>query len=256
MRKNLPAFIIGGAPRCGTTWLYHLLDLHPSVYMAKPLSPEPKFFLVDELYERGLHYYSEKWFPDIVTGKVCGEKSTNYLESAMAATRINEQLPDVKLIFILRNPADRAYSNYLWSKMNGFEHEDFAKALEMEEKRDRELPEKLKYARPYSYFFRGRYADLLLPYFQLFGREQILCLRFEDIISEPEVLAVKLHRFVGIEERPGDVRQLGVVNQAGGKDEAGGVPAEIYKSLLERYREHNARLAGMIGEDFKLWEIS
>ena len=55
---RLPDFIIGGAPRSGTTWLYALLDRHPDVFMARPRAPEPKFFLVDHLYEKGLQYYS------------------------------------------------------------------------------------------------------------------------------------------------------------------------------------------------------
>src|SRR6202035_103039 len=53
-RVRLPDFIIGGAPRSGTTWLYWLLDRHPHVYLAKPVTPEPKFFLVDRIYEKGL----------------------------------------------------------------------------------------------------------------------------------------------------------------------------------------------------------
>jgi hypothetical protein len=56
---RLPDFIIGGAPRSGTTWLYELLDRHPDVHMAKPLAPEPKFFLRDDEYARGLRYYSQ-----------------------------------------------------------------------------------------------------------------------------------------------------------------------------------------------------
>ena len=59
---RLPDFIIGGAPRSGTTWLYWLLDRHPEIYMASPVKPEPKFFLVDHLYEKGLRFYADTWF--------------------------------------------------------------------------------------------------------------------------------------------------------------------------------------------------
>ena len=135
--------------------------------MAKPLAPEPKFFLVDDEYAKGLQYYSEKWFAGAAS-QLAGEKSTDYLESAAAAARIARDLPQVKLIFILREPCPRAYSNYLWSKMNGLETEDFATALRLEEQRERELPERLKFTRPFSYFSRGLYADLLAPYFSRF----------------------------------------------------------------------------------------
>src|SRR5688500_18430887 len=107
----MPDFIIAGAPRSGTTWLYMLADRHPAVAMARPWRPEPKFFLIDELYERGISYYSANWFDSLPPGRVLGEKSANYLESPAVAARIHRHLPEVRLVFILRNPVDRAYSN-------------------------------------------------------------------------------------------------------------------------------------------------
>src|SRR5258708_10009769 len=89
---RLPDFLIGGAPRSGTTWLYCLLDRHPAVYMAKPVTPEPKFFLVDHLYEKGLPFYST-WFADAAPRRLTGEKSTDYLESARAAKPSAHDLP-------------------------------------------------------------------------------------------------------------------------------------------------------------------
>src|SRR5262249_1003740 len=151
--------------------------------MARPVTPEPKFFLVDQIYEKGLAHYAETWFAAAGGARVAGEKSTDYLESASAARRIAADLPHVKLVFILREPAERAYSNYLWTRMNGLEKEDFATALRLEEQRERDLPERLKFARPFSYFSRGLYADLLAPYFERFPHDQILVLRFEDIAA-------------------------------------------------------------------------
>src|SRR5262245_34983548 len=116
MPLRLPDFLIAGAPRSGTTWLYQLLDRHPEVYMAKPVRPEPKFFLVDDCYQRGMVYYAQTWFAAAGDAKAVGEKSANYLESPMAARRIQAQLPEVRLIFILREPIGRAFSNYRWSR--------------------------------------------------------------------------------------------------------------------------------------------
>src|ERR1700688_1203151 len=98
---RLPAFIIGGAPRCATTWLYVLADRHPEIAMAKPMRPEPKFFLVDELYRQGIAYYATRWFADLRDARLLGEKSANYLENPVAAERIHAALPQVKLIFLL-----------------------------------------------------------------------------------------------------------------------------------------------------------
>src|SRR5262252_6641269 len=213
---RLPDFIIGGAPLAGTTWLDELLDRHPGVHMAKPLKPEPKFFLRDDEYAKGLPYYSERWFAGVDPAKMAGEKSTDYLESPEAAARIARSLPHVKLIFILREPVSRAYSNYCWSKMNGLETEDFATALRLEEQRERELPEKWKFTRPFSYFSRGLYADLLEPYFNRFMDHQLLVTRFEDIIERPKALAESVQRFIGVEARPQDADGLGVVNPSEG----------------------------------------
>jgi hypothetical protein len=205
---RLPDFIIGGAPRSGTTWLYELLDRHPDVNMAKPVKPEPKFFLRDDLSAKGLSHYSQAWFADIGDDQVAGEKSTDYLESAPAAERIARDLPRVKLVFILREPVGRAYSNYLWTKMNGLETESFAAAVRLEEQRERELPERLRFTRPYSYFSRGLYADLLAPYLERFPRAQLLVARYEDIRQRPAALAESLHPSLRVPPPPADFRRL------------------------------------------------
>lgn len=253
MDIRVPDFVIGGAPRSGTTWLWYLLDRHPDVYMAKPLQPEPKFFLVDQLYELGMDYYMRTWFHDVDDNQICGEKSTNYLESPTAATRIYKQLPGIKLIFILREPVDRAFSNYLWSRMNGLEDKDFATALALEEKREQEVQEDLKYARPHALFSRGLYAQLLQVYFDLFPKKQILCLRYEDIIKKPESLAERLHLFLGLSPRPQDTRSVGVINPS--RKESLEIPGRIREMLQARYAESNRRLAELLGPEFDMWEV-
>jgi hypothetical protein len=234
--------------------LYELLDRHPDIYMAKPLKPEPKFFLRDELYAKGLAHYSQTWFAGADTGKMAGEKSTDYLESAPAAARIARDLPQAKLVFILREPVDRAYSNYLWSRMNGLETESFHTAIRLEEQRERDLPERWRFTRPFSYFSRGLYARLLEPYFNRFMAHQILVARFEDIREQPGELAASLHRFVGVTPRPGDVEGLGVVNpsvpEPGGPD---GSVDRVRRELAERYVEPNRHLAALLGPSFPMW---
>lgn len=252
MSMRVPDFIIGGAPRSGTTWLYRLLERHPQVHMARPVTPEPKFFLVDEVYARGLGYYSATWFRDVPAERRAGEKSTNYLESPVAARRIRDALPSVRLVFILREPVERAFSNYRWSRRNGYEAEGFERALDLEPAREAAAADALRYARPHAYFSRGLYADLLMPYLELFGRERVLCLRFEDLRKEPRGLTARLHQFLDVERRPQDAEDLGVVNPSGAGPEA--VPAGAREVLVAKYAEPNRRLYALLGAGFEPWE--
>lgn len=248
-----PHFIIGGAPRSGTTWLHHALSRHPDIFLASPIFPEPKFFLVDEFYAQGLDHYREQWFAKAPAGAVCGEKSTNYLESLTAAQRIHKHLPEVRLVFILREPAARAYNNWLWSRMNKVETEDFATALALETSREAKVEPRLRYARPHALFSRGLYADLLTPWFALFKREQILCLRCEDIATDSQGLLARLHRHFGVVERPYDGESLGVINTATG-EATEPMPREQLERLRAAYAEPNRRLAELV-PDFPLWPL-
>lgn len=251
---RLPDFIIAGAPRCGTTWLYHVADRHPAIMMAKPVVPEPKFFLRDDLFGRGLAYYSQCWFAGIPTDRLAGEKSANYLESPEAAERISQCLPDVRLIFLLRNPVERAFSNYLWSRQNSLEAASFAEALEQEDERESTVPDNLRYARPHALFSRGLYADMLLPYFARFRRERVLVLRYEDIRDIPAGVAEQLHRFLGVEVQAGGCGRT-AAGQRGTQPGRAEFDPALYRRLVARYSEPNRRLRALLGTDFPLWEF-
>jgi hypothetical protein len=220
--------------------------------MAEPVIPEPKFFLSDEIWERGIEYYSVRWFAPLPAGRLLGEKSTNYLESPKVAERIHSTLPWVKLIFSLRNPVDRAWSNYLWSRQNGLETETFERALVLEEQREREQVPEWRDARPYAYFSRGLYAEHLSRFFDRFPREQILVFRHELLAAQPARVAATLHRFLGVAEMPETARGLGPINAVSAAtsqplDEA------LRRKLAERYRSANAALVTLLDPDFELW---
>jgi len=219
--------------------------------MARPVKPEPKFFLVDEEYRKGLPYYLDRWFSSVPPGAVAGEKSTNYLESRDAAERIAKHLPEVRMVFILRDPVERAFSNYLWSRMNGLERDGFGAALDREEERERVCPPHLRYSRPHAYYSRGLYADMLEPWFARIPPERILCLKFEDVPASPGSVAERLHRYLGVEPRAEDARGLAPVNPADRRGVA--MDAAVRRRLEETYAPANERLVRLLGSDFEVW---
>ncbi|WP_148574247.1 sulfotransferase family protein [Nocardioides caldifontis] len=251
--RRLPDFVIGGAPRSGTTLLASLLDRHPRLWLAKPLRPEPKFFLVDELYAEGLDRYA-RWFDDAPPDAVVGEKSTNYLESPVAAERLARALPEARLVFVLREPAARTVSNYRWSVMNGMEDEEFERALELEEEREATVPTDLRYARPHAYASRSRYATLLRPWLDRFPRDHVLVLRFEELVGDPGAATARVHRFLGVEPRPALVDDVDLdpatVNPSSGPWTPD--PATL-RRLRRQFAEENEVLAAMLGPEFEPW---
>jgi len=249
--RPTPHFIIGGAPRSGTTWLHHALCRHPDVFLPTPVFPEPKFFLVDESYAQGLNYYRDRWFKKAPAGATVGEKSTNYLESPAAPQRIKKDAPWVRLVFILRDPVTRAFSNWIWSCHNKVETESFERALDLEQEREGQVPEKFRYARPHALFSRGLYAEHLAHWFALFPREQILCLRYEDLIDDAPGLLARLHAFIGVAQRPQDAEGLGVINNVAA-EEVETIPAHVEARLQAAYAEPNRRLAELL-PDFPVW---
>jgi len=244
--------LLVGCPRSGTTWLSRALAKHPEVFHAQPFRPEPKFFLIDDLYANGLQYYSDRWFQVADGYKAVGEKSTNYLESPVAAERIAKDLPGVKLIFLLRDPCERAYSNYLWTKMNGLETLEFGDALRAESEREKSYSPDQRYSRPYSYYSRGLYAEMLRPYLDRFPGESILCLRCEEMDADPGKLLSQVHTYLGVLQRPDDAKDLGKVNSANLDQKP--MPKDLHGELKQRFAEPNHALARLLGDRFSVWK--
>lgn len=254
--RPLPDFIIAGSPRSGTTYLYNLLDHHPEIYLAKPRAPEPKFFLVDEEYEKGLSYYSERFFQPGANFPIRGEKSANYLESPVAAQRMFDCLPHLKLIFVLRNPVDRAFSNFLWSTRNGHETLSFAEAIELEATRESSYAPKVRFARPYSYLSRGMYAKLLKAYLNLFPEEQIRIVLQDEIVSDPSRITAELMTFVGARVALPPIDLNEPINTSRDRDETRdqSLCRELRQKLVQLYDAPNRELESLLNRDLSHWD--
>lgn len=252
MRKDaLPAFIIGGAPRSGTTYLATGLARHPQVSMAQPLIPEPKVFMT---HEQSASFYIDRYralFGGAPDGAVCGEKTSYYLESIQARDLIHSLLPEVRLLFIVREPVARAYSNYLWTRQNGLETLSYEDAIAAEGRRDSPLPPEKSYVRPFDYLSRSQYAALARPYLQLFGADRVRFLLYEDIAVRPAQLWLEIQNFLGLAPVIWQDLDAGVVNSA--KDTGAAIRPETATRLRERMRPFVDEFHQLTGLDLSSW---
>jgi len=180
--QAIPNFICVGAQKAGTTTLYNILSQHPHIYL--PKEKETKFFQRNFDYAKGLNYYSSEYFSKVKIEKCIGEIDPEYLYFESVPYRIYETLgDDIKILFLLRNPVDRAYSHYLMSVRRGYETCNFLDALEKEPDRLKDTSNDTRYFSQkshFSYIDRGLYAKQIRRYLKYFKKENMHFILFEQ----------------------------------------------------------------------------
>lgn len=232
---SLPNFLIIGAAKAGTNALYHYLRQHPQVYM----SPwkEPKFFAFESEDDLGFRAADgkdapvnasvildqaeyERLFDDARNGELArGEASTHYLYVERSPGRIKALIPDAKLIAVLRNPVDRAFSSYQHLVRDDLEPLDFGPALDAEPQRIAE-----HYAYLYRYTDMGFYSKQLDRYERTFPESQLCVLLYDDLRSDPEGTCRQIFSFLGVDE--------GFVPDMSGEYNRSGVPKHRFMHRL------------------------
>lgn len=218
---TLPNFLIIGAQKAGTTTLYRLLSSHPDIFM--PSMKEPGFFIrgfpdpvrfqmlrrpddgrhAEPVGSRGggcytLEEYTALFEPGVAF-PLRGEASTPYLPSPYAAKRIAELLPDARLIVLLRDPVQRAFSAYNYNLSRGQEPaRTFADAIASELRGERD-----DWVYGWRYLYSGRYAEHLRRYLEVFPREQLEVYRFEALRADAGAVFAEACRFLGVEPTAG-----------------------------------------------------
>ncbi len=182
-----PNFLIIGANKGGTTSLFQYLTEHPDVF--KPEIKEPMFFNYYKEQQEDTNFRTQRVirsissYKELFEGsenfKAAGESSTSYLANPWVAEHIYDYNPEMKLIAILRNPIQRAYSNYLMYVRWGEEKRSFSKALK-EELKGKELPQGKQY------IALGYYYNSLKTYQEKFGKSQLKIFINEDLKDNPE----------------------------------------------------------------------
>ncbi len=232
--EQYPDFFIVGAQRSGTTSLYEYLRAHPRVFMSA--HKEPHFFSHDRVrMDRDLYFTSEaeylKLFASAQAGQRVGEASPSYLWHPDAAQRIHAERPHAKIIVILRNPIERAYSQYRMDLADGLAPISFPEAVQ----REYEHGDKV-YGTGHLYVELGLYAAQVARYVGIFGRERVLLLSFRDWASGRNVLR-RVAQFLEIDAAGFENVETSVVhNQIGAPRNAAVNEILRMRSLRQTYR--------------------
>ncbi len=191
----LPNFIIFGGHKCASTSLAQLLEQHPEVYLSS--RKEPNFFLYDEgettpngkvnSLESYQHFF-QKSNSKVTNQKARGEASISYISDEKAAYRLKKLIPNVKLIAILRNPVDRAYSHFLFDFRTNVITDQNIKFSQVIAENHQKIIE------------RGRYGKYLNIYHQVFSPEQIKVVLFDDFVANKDELLQDIFRFLEVDD--------------------------------------------------------
>lgn len=239
---RFPDFLIIGAQKSGTSFLYSMLSQHPHVDPAA--RKEINYF--NDYFQSGPGWYASH-FPAPSRGEgydtITGEASPHYLSHEDAAGRVAEAVPGARLILLLRNPVDRTYSHYQARRRRGGEVLSFEDAIEA----DMRLMQKGEIQRRTSYLGRSIYVDQIQRWRKFFGEDQMLIIQSEDFFARtPEVLE-RVVAFLGLPPWKFELSSTRGRNK-GSYDEP--MSPGIRRRLEEYFEPHNRRLYEYLGVDF------
>src|SRR2546428_2157344 len=212
-----PNFFIVGGPKCGTTAVYTYLASHPEIFMS-PIK-EPQLFASDILGDqRRIRTISEYLACFAAAGdqRRIVEASTAYLGSKVAASEIRAFSPDARIVVMLRNPVDVIYAQHSQRVFSNMEHiVEFEAALESQEPRIwRSGPFKNQEIVRLSYRELSRFAQQLRMYFDIFGREYVAVILYDDFKNNPRAIYEDLLRFLGVAWSETDFRTVNANRRA------------------------------------------
>ena len=195
MTNKKITFICVGAQKAGTTTLHNILRQHSEIFL--PQDKEIPFFHDDNIFQKGIEWWLKENYDNVKHEKAIGVINPEYLFFPKACERIYKHLgPDIKIIIILRNPVERAYSHYMMNIRRGIENLSFEDALS---------DEKNRFTRPdykehYSYISRSLYSSQIKRFLTTFSKENFLFLSFEnDIVKDRDLTLKKIEDFLEVD---------------------------------------------------------
>jgi hypothetical protein len=248
--RMLPSFVIVGAKRAGTSSLYQYLVRHPGV-LSCAVGKGTHYFDVN--FARGWSWYRSS-FPLAARDGITGEASPYYMFHPLAPARLAAALPEARVIVVLRDPVDRAWSHYQNERRLGAEQLSFEEAVACEPERlageaQRMLadPGYQSFAwRHHSYLARGRYGEQLERLYELFPPAQVLVLQSEALLADPNQALEAVWRFLGL--APCTLVDR-LAYKAGGNHET--MLASTRDRLHAYFADHNERLYALPGVGFR-----
>lgn len=265
-RRDMPNFLIIGTKRGGTTSLWNYLLAHPLMMPMFPFKNQKSAHYFDIHYDKGPEWYRAHFATRAQRDRlhkrygarpVTGDASPLYLWDPRVAARAAHTIPDVKVIALLRNPVDRAYSHWKERSKEGVETLSFEEALEHEprrmgQERARMLADPTYVSPPfdwYPYRERGEYKPQLDLWFNHFPREQVLVLRSEDMYADPQRVYDRVIGFLGLPAHT--LTGYRRFNYMPSPEVNAGTRAR----LEAHYAPFNRELAASLGADFT-WDAS
>lgn len=189
-------FLVIGAQKAGTTSVHKYLCEHPDLYL--PPEKEAPFFSNDLEYSRGYTNYFDNYFRTSKLGDLVGTVTPSYMMNPSVPERIKSTCPRVKIIAILRDPIERAYSHYLM----GIRGNNLSRTFEdtiIEQLNDTKLVTERNSTNYWNkQIVSGEYGRILKEYYKLFPKEQILILYMNDLISVPTAFVEEIFNFLGV----------------------------------------------------------
>lgn len=235
--------LVIGAQRCGTTYLHTLLDAHPQITMARPARPEPKVFCSDELADKGADWYRATYFAHAAGESLLGEKSTSYLEDSRAPARAVRTLGAAHIVVMLRDPVQRAVSNWRFSTDNGFETRPLEVALRENLTAPASWDRSASSVSPFAYLERGRYADQLAPWLDTFPETSHLWF-IDDLRSGEDAVRAAFDQ-LGVDPWLHAGTSERIVNAS--REPAPSLPAELVGALRAYFADADDALGNLAG---------
>jgi hypothetical protein len=236
--------LVIGAQRCGTTYLGSLLDEHPEITMSRPAHPEPKVFCSAEASARGAQWYRETYFGHAGSERLLGDKSTSYLEDGVAASRAAGMLGRAHVVAVLRDPLERAVSNWRFSTQHGLETRPLETALRDNLVGPAAWDPDLSSVSPFAYLERGRYMDYLPAWLAAFpDTTHVVFLR--ELVEDDSALE-GLWTTLGVDPGAAPRRSRSAVNENEGappalNPELSGTLRTYFESSDRALRDHVGR---------------